>query len=984
MKMRLLGHVLAAGVIGLTAVTAYHYFQTATASVASTGDGLDASPGFSQLFPHDFPVLGAGYSLAQLKNLERTNYYVREHYVDPRRIDHFAMFEAALLRVERTVPEVVLRLEGQPAEDGAGRRLHVAVGNYSDVLTLGRIDSFDSLEMELRRVAAILDDRLPEGEIEPQEVEFALINGMLSTLDPHSVFLPPESAGKMEEENEGEFGGLGITIESKEGRLTVSFPLEDTPAHRAGLKAGDRIVRIEGEGTLNMDLDEAVRKMRGPPGTKITITVDRDGFEVPRDFTIVREMIKPSRVWSRLLEGNVGYVRIDNFHAQVDVQLDEELARLQRDAGPRGLRGIVLDMRDNPGGYLHQAIAVADRFLDRGTIVATVERNGRNRESKEARAEPTDVKLPVAVLMSGHSASAAEIVAGALRNNERAVIIGERSFGKGSVQNLYPFTAGPDADSKLKLTVARYLTPGDHSIQSVGIPADIELKPAVVYPPKEIKPDPKDGPEARPEMSGPRISLFFRDHLQREVDLDGHLASDGESGGLSAYTVRYLAPDPDAEDLGAGRTDRKDVSRDFDVLLARDVLLAADGARRAEVLRDAAGVVAARNKQEGARIEAAFRGQAVDWSPCANPASADLDLQLTVGDDGSLHAGTLEPLSLTVTNRSGVPVCQVVARATSGNEVLDGLEYYLGRIEPGQSRTYAPKVRLSPAYPTELSQLAVTVADLSGQVLAERELVARATGPALPRYAWSWTFDDAAGGDGDGTLDVGETVTLKVDVLNVGEGRGGRVEFTLKKGEGLGQAVELVSDRATFGVDGLDPGGRASGELSFKVAASPAGDVVPMVLRVADARLYDYAAIVKAGFFDYYTQEEDIRAQVGAVLPAARREPPAVQITRGPGLEATDPVVTLSGVATDDVGVRDVIVYHGDRKIAYAGGGDGTPLKSVPFSASAELQEGNNLLVVLVRDVNGLTTTRSVDVYRPPAGSTARISQVPGGSTPAP
>lgn len=964
--MRYLGHFFVAGVISLLVLTAYHQFQSSTASVASRVDTVDARTGFSRFFPADFPVIGGGYSLSQLKNLERTDYYIREQYVDPTRIDHAAMFRAALDAVERSVPEVVLRLEGTPGADGAGQRLHIAVGNYSDALTLGKIDSFDSMETELRRVAAVLEDRIDPDEVPLDEVEYALINGILSTLDPHSVFLPPESATKMEEDNDGEFGGLGITIEQTEqGQLTISFPLEDTPADRVGLKAGDRIVKIEGEDTLNMALDEAVRKMRGPAGTSITITIDRAGFTTPRDFTIVREMIKPTRVWGRLLEGDVGYVRLESFHGQVEAQLDEELARLQREAGARGLRGLVLDMRDNPGGYLHQAIAVADRFLARGTVVSTVERNGRNRESKEARLDPTDLDLPLAVLMSGHSASAAEIVAGALRNNERAVIIGERSFGKGSVQNLYPFHSGRSEEAKLKLTVARYLTPGDHSIQGTGVPADIELSPAVVYPPREL-------PELG-AMSGPRISLFYRERLQREVDLAGALTTGDGTGGEASYVVRYLAPDPDVTE--GPRTDRKDVTRDFEVMLARDVVAAAGGPRRADVLRDAASVIAARQRAEGKRVDDAFRALGIDWSGCERPERVDVELSLSVGNDGALHGGVLEPLTLHVSNRGDRPICQVVARATSGNENLDGVEFYLGRIGPGQSRDYVTKTRLSESYPDELSSLQVDLTDPSGAQLARADLVARSEGVDLPRYSWSWAFDDRAGGDGDGTLEVGETVTMRVDVLNVGEGVGGELKLSIRKGEGLGAVAELVRDRGSFTLKALPPGERGSGELAFRLLAAPADGRLPMDLVLVDKTRYDYGAVVKAGFYDYYTQEETLELTLGAVLPAARREPPAIQLTRVPGLQSSDPVVTISGLATDDVGVRDVIVYHGDRKVAYAGGGDGVALKSVPFSATTELEPGNNLLVVLVRDVSGLTTTRSVDVYRePPPGP---VSQKP-------
>ncbi len=966
--MRNLAHLAVVGTISLAVLTGYHFFQSSSASVASLGGEEDGqgSGGLRGLIPRNFAALGGGYRLSDLKSLRRADYFIREAYVDPDRIDPDAMFRSALEAVEREVPEVVLRLEVDPTSPN--RHLYVQVNNYRTELVVRKITEFAALEDELKRVAVIIEEHLDAKEHPHEDVEYALINGMLVTLDPHSIFLPPERAGKMEEDNEGEFGGLGITIQSLEGQLTIEYPLEDTPAYRAGLQAGDRIVKIEGEGTLNMDLDEAVQKMRGAPNSAVTITIGRDSFAAPKDFTVIREMIKPERVYGKLLDGGIGYVRLGSFNAQADAQLEEELNKLERDAGPGGLKGVVLDMRDNPGGYLRQAEAVADKYLSAGAIVSTVERDGNNRETKEARNSSTDVKYPVAVLMSGNSASAAEIVAGALKNNERAVVIGERSFGKGSVQNLYPFTNGNGTESKLKLTVERYLTPGDQSIQNVGIVPDIALERSVVYPPKEIK--------ELDEMSGPRISLFYRDRLVREGDLAGHLVNEESAAAPTMYRVRYLVPDPELEE--APKTDRKDIKKDLEVMIARDVLLSARGARRADVLRDAAGVIAARQKAEEARLEAAFKGVGIDWSECTNPATADVRMALAVGGDGTLAAGVLTPVTLSVTNAGDKPVCRTYATSTSGNDTLDGVEYYFGRINPGATVTYTVKVRAQDGYPTEQSTVDLAFGDVSRAVLARQSVPVGTKGNAFPRYAWTYAFDDKVGGDGDGLVEVGETVHLKVDVTNVGEGAGVMGSFTLKKGEGLGKAVELVADQASFELPNLAVGGKASGDMAFRVVSAPADGKIPMVFRVNETKRYDYASIVKGGFASFFTQEESFPLQVGGPVSTGYREPPAIQLTRVPDGISGEVQATVSGVATDDSGVRDVIIYHGTRKVAYAGGGDGTPLKSVPFSASTELEEGNNLLVVLVRDLSGLTSTRAVTVYRPPA----QTASVPAGTPP--
>jgi carboxyl-terminal processing protease len=891
-------------------------------------------------------ALGTGYDLSALHNLQRVDALVDQQYVDPERIDYDKMYRAALVAMERQIPDVLLEL------DAKSERLSVEVGSYRTSLVVQKLTSFAVMESELRRIAAILEEHVDKKEIPFPDIEYAIINGVLSTLDPHSIFLPPEGSKKMEEDNEGEFGGLGITINIEDGQLTIQYPLEDTPAWKAGLQSGDRIVKIEGEGTLNMDLDEAVSKMRGAPDTKITITIMREGFDAPRDFTLVRAKIKPSQVWGVALEGGIGYVRIDQFHAQVEAQLDEVLQRLERESGGK-LKGLVLDLRENPGGYLHQAVAVVDRFLKSGTIVSTVERNGRNREEKAARETGVEPDYPMIILMSGTSASASEIVAGALKNQERAAIMGERSFGKGSVQNLYPFSD----ESRLKLTVARYLTPGDHSIQGIGIPPDIELNGAVVAPPIDLP--------AFKAKSGPRISIFHRDHYMEEADLEGHLSnSEAEAAGSAVYSLSYLAPDPKDQEQ---RTDRKDVRKDIEVMLARDVLLATHGSRRADVLKDAERIVSARAKTEETRVIEAFRTLGIDWKVCAAPQSADVEMKLSIGGDGYLDPGILEEVTLSVTNKGTVPLCQSVVKSVSGNDALSGLEYYLGRIEPGQTRSYTTKVVIDKGYPSEVADVALTLVNAGGTRLAEGTARVESRGVALPRYGWSWKLSDAAGpdgkgGDGDGIAEPGELISVLVDVTNLGAGKGGELVVSLKK-DGIGKSVELVA--GTFTIPDLAPGAKASGTLSFRYVAKPEEFTeLPFELKIRDTQAYDYASMLKAGFSAYYNQTDKLVVPLSGSFPSASRETPAITISRKPELVAQEGRVTISGVATDEAGIRDVIIYHAGKKIAYAGGGNG--LKSVPFTATAELQDGVNLIVVLVRDIHGMTSTQAVDVFKPP------------------
>ncbi len=954
---RPLRHAAALGLIAGAVLSAYHLAAAAGPSVASLGnDDRFAFFGFDP----SLLAIGRGYDLSALRNYQRTADYVRQQYVDPSRIDHAAAFASALDAVERAVPEVLLRL------DPSGRRLRVEVGEYSDTLAIRPLTSEAEVVEELRRVAAILDTHLPEVDHKRPELEYALINGMLSTLDPHSVFLPPESSQRMEEDNEGAFGGLGLQVKlDKQRRLMVEVPLENTPAWRAGIQAGDRIVKIDGEGTLNMDLDEAVKKMRGVPGSSVTLTIDREEFAAARDFTVVRDRINQNAVWAKLLTGRVGYVRIDQFHGQVEAQLDAELARIRKEAGAAGLAGVVLDLRDNPGGFLHQAVAVADRFLAQGVIVSTVGRDGRPREQSEAQPGNEVADVPVAVLTSGNSASASEIVAGALKNSDRAVIIGERTFGKGSVQNLYPF-----ADtSRLKLTIARYLTPGDHSIQGVGISPDIGLERAFVGPPKDV--EVTRGGVSSTERSNAQLALFARDRLQREADLEGHFANTEDLGPPPSLTLRYLVrpqgPEP--------RTDRKDVTRDVEVQLAREVLVAAKGWKRSDVLRDAGAVVAARARVEEARVAEAFRAPeiGIDWSACVTPTHPEVTLALVVGDDGVLDAGATETVAVELTNRGEEPLCRAVAVATSGNGELDGVEFHFGKVAPGATVRRALRLRTPEGYPTETAPVSLELRDAERHTLGSLATTLHTRGAALPVYPFGWTFSDAQGGDGDGILEVGETVTITVDVDNAGTGTGGAAHVLLKKDASLRKTVEIKQGEATL--HALAPAARGQGTLTFRVAEAPPEGVVRLELRVYDDERYDYGAIVKGGFWDWYTQSVKLDVPIGQPMPTGRRTPPTIRLSRTP--DGTNPGadVTLSGTVVDDDGLRDVILYRGDQKIGYEGGG--AAVRQVPFSATAALADGVNVLVVLARDATGTTSTLSVPVYHPPATQIATPTTTP-------
>jgi len=325
------------------------------------------------------------------------------------------------------------------------------------------------------------------------------INGMLETLDPHSSFMNPEVFKEMQTETRGSFGGVGFEITIRDKILTVVAPIEDTPASRAGIQPGDQILRIDGKSTKDLNLMEAVKLMRGPQGTQVTITIMRSGFTEPQDFTMTRATIPIRSVRSKMLEEGYGYIKVNQFIEKTHTDMKAALSQMESKDTP--LKGLILDLRNDPGGLLEQAVKVADEFLDSGLIVYTEGRVEGQKMKFYAQKKAKVHDYPLIVLVNAGSASASEIVAGALQDHGRAVILGMQTFGKGSVQTIIPLEDG----SAIRLTTARYFTPNGRSIQAQGISPDI------VVP--DLVPEGRRGAAAR---------------FIREKDLEHHLRGEGE------------------------------------------------------------------------------------------------------------------------------------------------------------------------------------------------------------------------------------------------------------------------------------------------------------------------------------------------------------------------------------------------------------------------------------------------------------------------
>lgn len=378
-------------------------------------------------------------------------------------------------------------------------------------------DTYKSLEV-FSNVLSLIQKNYVE-DVDTSEVLQGAIKGMLTSLDPHSSYLKPDDFKELKMETKGSFDGIGIEITVKESVLTVVSPIEGTPGDRAGLKAGDKILRIGKELTKDMTLMEAVKKLRGPKGTSVVISIHREGWSEMQEFTIVRDVIPLHSVKSKILEPGYIYLRVTNFQDNTTKDFKDSLKELS-DRGR--IRGLVIDLRNNPGGLLAQSVKIADIFIDEGLIVSTKGRVKEQNTEYAARPDSDKHDYPIVVLVNEGSASASEIVAGALQDHKKALIVGTATFGKGSVQTIIPMSNG----AGLRLTTARYYTPSGRSIQAKGIEPDIVVEPA----PQETPAEPVKKKDSKPQFL-------------REKDLKHHITDDGVSNEEQADSETPAAKD---------------------------------------------------------------------------------------------------------------------------------------------------------------------------------------------------------------------------------------------------------------------------------------------------------------------------------------------------------------------------------------------------------------------------------------------------------
>ena len=884
--------------------------------------------------PRSHTRLSPAADATELRVLDWTLWNISKYYVEPDRIDPRKMTLAGLQALENDIAEVLVEPVGKD-------KVRVRVGTAEQEFDIGSVEALWAVGPHVREVFRFINKNVTLTTEEQQDAEYAIVAGVLATLDPHTNLLRPADFADMKASTKGSFGGLGIEVGMREGAITVIRVIEGNPASKVDMQPGDRIVQIDAESTVTMNINDAVSRLRGAPGTTVTVHVTRDGLDRPKPLKITRARIQLDSVIGDVLTETdasgrtrkVGLVAIPrNFAETTGAELRTKLDEFQA----AGVEGVVLDLRDNPGGLLNAAVEVADAFLSSGTIVSTVGVSSpREESSADNRYDFPD--LPLVVLVDQGSASASEIVAGALRNLGRAVVIGRRTFGKGSVQVLHERKVG-DKELALKLTIAQYLTPGDVSIQSVGVPPDIETVPVWI------------GSE--------HIAYFGRDRFEllREESLSQHLVSNAALNDKTAFGPLYFldrgsvgedgeatgqdddVPPETAKDKPVGernktkkkKNDKSDsrtaiLLEDAEIRIARDLVLAATSSDRDDILANVSGFVRTQTDVEQGRIAQSLTARGVDWArgPEKQTGAPKLEVKATTDKAGNvIKGGEKGTVTVTVTNTGDAPAWQVRAITDSDYRYFDERELMFGKIDPGQSKTYAVKLSVSEHELSRTDRIDFHFFDQHGSKLAagsQTSIDVSAQGLARPQFAFGFQVIDEEGagkniqGNGDGMLQVGERAKLRVFVKNVGDSPALDTWVTLRNL--AGESVFLHSGREAL--KKLEPGAVRSVDLDVEVMKeSEIGDEILQV-SVSDNKIAEVLTDNLA--FDLVTQPVKLSSQSGAAVAKAEIDLYASPIG-SPRVVAHAPAGTkLKASASADGWVR---VELTDGAFAFAKAGD--------------------------------------------------------------
>lgn len=912
--------------------------------------------------------------------------YLDRYYVDPQKIDPNLMLIEGLNKLESSLDEVLVDFNDPENSSNFTIQVNNNIKEYNNL----EIYDLENVGDVVQDVFAFVIPHLKNEDIETIDIEYVLTDKMLKTLDQHSGIITPEVYKEFMIETEGSFGGLGIVIGIRDGQLTVISPIEGTPAYTAGIKPNDKIVQIENESTINMSLIEAVSKLRGKKGTPVNIYVLRETFDNPKEFQITRDTIRIESVEDFVLDDNVLYLKIRDFQKNTLQSLADAIEKRGK-----GVNGVILDLRGNPGGLLDQAEKVSDLFLSTGTVVTT--KIGNSKKSYNAKFSPPEYEGEVVVLVDSGSASASEIVAGALKNNQRAIIIGERTFGKGSVQQIFDLRDG----SALKLTIANYLTPGDISIQDIGITPDIKIKPAII--------------------SEENILYGYLNTEEKERKAEESL-----------YYLKFLdqLPDPENEETPEEALSKEEkrikISEDFSVRLAKEILLNTDTLNSKEVLNTSNKIISDINLVEEEKIEAKWKEIGINWSRGETLANNPDISVMIVPENTEFKAGEKGAVTISVTNKGKEPIHRLIAATISENPIFDGKELIYGQLQPGQTRTWKMNFEIPKWVNTRNDKVDLKFFQTDYMEIPGSSFDITTIGNEKPLFAYKFEIVDdgrfGSSGNGNGKPESDEEFALVFDIKNIGPGISDKTIVTLKNLSG----DSVFLERGRFEFDDFKPDTSNNAPFLFKILDKNVKDikfeltVVDEVFREVLTSKIDISGLQDAGKFskadgsaivikdnsallgggfdsapivglgnkqseymllgynkDYakIQVDKDKNAWINkkfitltenkippgtvTLINDVYYSQPKIDILNTP-LTTNEEEIVLSGIVKDNDKIENISVFKGEDKIKLI-----TPNKNKQsFTIRLQLDDGINVFNVIAKDSQGLFSKQTITIRK--------------------
>jgi len=831
---------------------------------------------------------------------------LREQYAFQARLDPQRMLQAGLQALTEefdwvlvsppfTTDKPLIASDVSPPE-----RVTVQMKGAARSFGLAKIDDLYQATWKLMEVL----DTFPAGKRSSPKMEDAVIRGMLTVLDPHTAYLSEEEYDEMKMSTRGAFGGIGIVISVREGELKVMSVMPDTPASRKGVKKGDKIVRIGEESTVNMTVSEAANRLRGEPGTTVDVWLARDEGAAPEKLTMEREVIRVVSVLARDLDGSNAYVRVKGFQQGTADEVEEFLSNTYTEGKPTG---VVLDLRGNSGGVMSASVELVDLFLASGRIVTSVEKAGGATETERAKEGSRFENAALVVLVDHGSASASEIVTAALKHNNRALVLGQRTFGKGSVQYVRELLRGA-----LKLTVAQYVGPNMEIIQGAGIEPHIQL--GAVRTAGRIR-----FPSFAQDFEGEGALPY---HLEKTAPEAVHESP--------AFILRYVLDDSESPET----VEYDEVLLDFEARMAWDLLARFGSVDAAEMLDKVSETVLLNSDIEDYRLDRVAADEGKTWSRGPVPAERNLQVR-AIATPERLGAGEEGTITVTVANSGPQPVPGLYARTESTDSKLDARSCLLGDVEPGESTWCEMPFKSSSTSPHRMDRVFVDVLAGLDEPVASTSFLVETLPSRKPRLSITYRVDDAAG-NGDGAVQVGESFDVVMEIRNVGQAP---VQEGLAVAEnGSGAALFLSSGRVEIGE--LAAGFEKTARFTFKAQKEPEDGQWNVSLAVIDTK-------ARTRFFANRTLPgTPSKGKMGAVEPQVTliSTSPSDLIGAAASMEIAGEVDFGAGAPVEQSGVA---VYNNGNKVAMMYLGDRAPdLTLVPFSFRIALSNGPNRVIV--------------------------------------